>query len=472
MLRYFSKYFVNKAILLYLMALLSVTFFFHAYSLPFIWFCWGVIEVLLFFYLSNNLTKAWANLSEKTFKKKLFWTSFFISFVYVLVTYYLYTYLRGEPFEYDPTDGLAYHNEAVWCLDMFKQGQLSNYISWYQENHDFSDKGYLAYLNTLYCIFGPNILLARVLKCIYRAWMCILVYKLASRTFGKEVGRMAAIFCMLMPNFSFYAASHRKEMEMLLLTLLFMERTDFVIRSKHYNFINIILPIILAGILFSFRTVLGIAAVFAFLSTLLFSGKYVIGKTKKYVLLTWVVLCLLTAGGGAIANEIEEVLMKSKTNDQETSMEWRSERKGGNQFAKYASGAIFAPLIVVIPFPTMIYIETQENLQRLNGGYFIRNFLAFFILFTLVIIIKQKKWRDFVLIYTFTFSYLFILALSQFAQSERFHLPALPFLLIMAAYGISNSTPKIKRYLNFYMIILFCIIVIWNWFKLAGRSLA
>ena len=153
-------------------------------------------------------------------------------------------------------------------------------------------------------------------------------------------------------------------------------------------------------------------------------------------------------------------------------MEWRSERKGGNQFAKYASGAIFAPLIVVIPFPTMIYIETQENLQRLNGGYFIRNFLAFFILFTLVIIIKQKKWRDFVLIYTFTFSYLFILALSQFAQSERFHLPALPFLLIMAAYGISNSTPKIKRYLNFYMIILFCIIVIWNWFKLAGRGLA
>ena len=51
--------------------------------------------------------------------------------------------------------------------------------------------------------------------------------------------------------------------------------------------------------------------------------------------------------------------------------------------------------IVVIPFPTMIYIETQENIQRLNGGYFIRNFLAFFILFTLVIIIKQKKWRDY-----------------------------------------------------------------------------
>ena len=49
-----------------------------------------------------------------------------------------------------------YKNELeknkCFFIDMFKQGQLSNYISWYQENHDFSDKGYLAYLNTLYCI--------------------------------------------------------------------------------------------------------------------------------------------------------------------------------------------------------------------------------------------------------------------------------------------------------------------------------
>jgi len=470
MINYFPKYFTNKAIGLYMAVLFIITLVYMQYSMPWYWLVFGIVEVICFFYFGNVLTKKWARCLPKAFAKKIFWTSFIITFIYVVITYFLYIYLRGEPFEYDPSDGTGYHAEAKWFVELFREGKTAVYWNFFYDSHSFSDTGYQYYLNFLYVIIDSDIFITRVLKCIYRAWMCVLVYKLSARTFGESTGRMAAIFCMLMPNFSFYACSHRKEMEMVFLTVLFMERADAMIRNKTFNLKSFLVPLLLLGVLFSFRTVLGIAAVFAFCSTLLLSDKRMISKQRRWVILLWFGLCGLTVGGGAIMNEVE-VLWENKMTNQTQSMEWRAKRKGGNEYSKYATGAIFAPAIVILPFPTMMNIEGQGNQQRLNGGYFIRNFLAFFVLFFLFVVIKQKKWRDFVLIETFTFSYLIIIALSAFAQSERFHLPALPFLLILASFGVSIYTKKEKKYLNVYSVLIFFIIVAWTIFKLGGRGL-
>ncbi|HRS68371.1 MAG TPA: hypothetical protein P5564_07165, partial [Paludibacteraceae bacterium] len=116
-------------------------------------------------------------------------------------------------------------------------------------------------------------------------------------------------------------------------------------------------------------------------------------------------------------------------------------------------------------------VEAHYNFQRMNGGYFIRNFLAFFVLLALFKDIKSKKWRNYIFIYAFMFGYLGIIAFSEFAQSERFHLPAVPFLLILAAHGISEFTNQDKRAFSIYMVLLFVAIIGWNWFKLAGRGL-
>ena len=218
MLSYFPKYFTNKAIATYLIAFITVTIIWFEQSMPLLWMIWGVVEVLLFFLLSNFLSKKCLNMSSKQFKNKMFWWSFFLTLAYVVITYFLYIYLRGEPFEYDPSDGLGYHNESLWFIDAFHNGTISSYWKYF-DIKDLSDKGYQIYLNYLYTVVDGDLFIARVLKCLYRAWMVVLVYKLAARTFGESVGRMAAIFCMLMPHFSFYAASHRKEMEMILFAL-------------------------------------------------------------------------------------------------------------------------------------------------------------------------------------------------------------------------------------------------------------
>jgi hypothetical protein len=67
--------------------------------------------------------------------------------------------------------------------------------------------------------------------------------------------------------------------------------------------------------------------------------------------------------------------------------------------------------------------------------------------------------------------YLIVVALSAFAQSERFHLPAMPVFLMFAAYGLNKFTEKEVRWYNYYLIFIVLAIVAWSWFKLAGRGI-
>jgi len=333
-----------------------------------------------------------------------------------------------------------------------------------------SDRGYGTYLGIVYMIFGNSILIARLFKAILGSYMCVLIYKLTIRTFNEETGRIAAIFCMLMPNLIYYSGLHLKEAEMVFLTVWFMERVDYIIRNNKLSFINIFPALMIAGSLFFFRTVLGVTAIFALFTALIFSSKRILSWGKRAGITIWLVVAIAYFVGGNIANEVEEI-WQSRMENQEKSLEFRSIREGGNVLAKYASKSIFVPLIFIIPFPTMVDVPAQENQQLLHGGNYVKNILAFFVLFALFLIIKEKVWRDYLLIGSFTFAYLIIIAVSAFAQSERFHLPVLPFLMIFAAYGVTQISNKEKKVFSWYLVFIFVAIVAWSWFKLKGRGM-
>ena len=294
---------------------------------------------------------------------------------------------------------------------------------------------------------------------------------MASRNFGEEVGRIAAIFAMLMPNLIYYCGLHLKETEMVFLTVAFVERADYAMRSSKFTFSNLILPTILAVSLFFFRTVLGATALFAFITALGLSSMKTMKKTGKRIFMTvWVLLTIAYFLGGRIATEVEEVWAERHDN-QEVSMEWRAQREGGNVFAKYASKSIFAPMIIVLPFPTMISVPNQENQQLIHGGNYVKNIMAFFAVFVMIMMLANRTWRDNLLIVSFMLGYLLVVSMSAFAHSERFHLPALPFLLILAAVGVTIQTNKTKKIFNWYVLLVFVAIVGWSWFKLAGRGM-
>ena len=469
MLNYFPKYFTSKAIFLYLGVLVLCNIIFFSYALPLIWWAFGIVEVISFFYFSNQLTRSWEKYSDKKFLKKLFQTALFIRVGWVVFSYFFYNYMTGTSFEFEAGDSSGYHGEATWLADMIHNGNILPYFKYI--NGRFSDMGYPFYLGWQYSITDKSIIIARLLKALYGAFTCVLIYKLANRNFGDGVGRMAAIFCMLMPNLILYTGLHVKETEMLLLTVAFVERADAMFRSKKFNFIEIAPPVVLAGLLFFFRTVLGVTAFLAMFTTLLFTSTRIIGFGKRIILIVWTLAVVGYFIGGSLSTEVESVWALRDKN-QETSMKMRSTEVNGNTYAKYATGLAFAPVIFVIPFPTIVETPLQQNQKLINGGNYVKNIMAFFTIFALIWVIRNKKWRDYILIGSFTIGYLIVISLSAFGQAERFHLPALPFEMIMAAYGISLMTNKDKKYFRWWMIFIFVAIVAWSWIKLAGRGLA
>ena len=351
--------------------------------------------------------------------------------------------MTGKPFEFDAADSFGYHNEALDVTDMIQNGNLQHYLT--QMKGRYSDMGYPLYLSWQYLITGGSIIIARLIKALLSAYTCVLIYKFAKRNFGEEVGRMSAIFCMLMPNLILYCGLHTKEVEMVFLTVWFMERADAMFRNKNFNFAEIAPPVVLAGSLFFFRTVLGATAILALFTTIVFTKSKILGFGKRIILVVWILAVVGYFVGGTISTEVETV-WATRGNNQENSMKMRATEVNGNKFAQYAKGVVFAPVIFIIPFPTIIETPLQQNQKLINGGNYVKNIMAFFLLFALVWVIKNQKWRDYILIGSFTFGYLIIIALSAFAQSERFHQPVLPFELILAAFGISIITNKEKKY--------------------------
>ncbi len=436
-----------------------------SYSMDFIWIFFGLLEVIGFFYFSNLLSKRWSRYSPKLFKKKLFTTSLVIRVIWAVFSYFFYIYMTGEPFEFGAADSQVYETIA-FELSTFGYSSFQSVFDGLQ----FNDMGYGTYLGTLYMLTGKSILFARIMKALWSALTALLIYKLASRTFGESTGRIAGIIAMLLPNFIYYCGLHLKEVEMVFLTTLFLERADYLLRSRQFNIMNIVVVLLVGFALFSFRTVLGVAALFAIFSALLLASSKVFKMGNRFVLGLWVLIAVAYFASGTIAMEVEQY-WESRFENQDASMNARAVAKGGNKLAKYGSGAIFAPAIFVIPVSTMVGLPNQENQQFINGGNYVKNILSFFIYLSIFFVLKRKKWRDFVLIEVFFLAYLGVIALSAFAHSERFHQPALPVYVMFIAYGISTATNKSKKYFNYYTVLVFLALVAWNFIKLKGRGL-
>lgn len=433
----------------------------------FIFMLFGVVEVCVFFHFSNQDSIAWKKLSEKAFVNKIFVTALIIRIVYVVFSYYFYTIETGKPFEYNAADSYGYHETAS---DFVNIG-WNYFVNYIKSSTGVSDLGYPTYLGIIYWLTGNSIMVARLLKALYSAIACVLIYKIASRHFGYSTGRMAAVMCVFMPHLIYYCGMHLKETEMVFLTVAFIERADYLLVSKKFNFGNILVTILLAGSLFFFRTVLGAAALFSLITALMLTPSKLVGIKKKLLVGSWVVIAVVFFMGGSIMSEVMEIWEKRDT-QQEINMQWRAEREGGNQFAKYAGAAVFAPLIFTIPFPTMIDPGGfQQDQQMVNGNNFVKNITSFFTILGIFLLVFRKQWREHILLLSFVVGYIGILVFSEFAHSERFHLPTIPFVLIFAAYGMSQMTNKYKRYYTYWLIFIFVAIVGWSWFKLAGRGL-
>ena len=466
MLPFFPKQIATKGIYLYLGALtaVSLVFFRHMMSIDFL--IMGIVWVTGFFLLSNYCSKKWQETPQKKFLTNIFLIALGIRWAWTIFAYIYYFQKTGMPFEFSAGDSIWYYEETMGNVHANLK-DVWDYL--FIHTDSISDSGYVFYLSLLSKLTGESILLPRLVNCIFSAGTCVLIFILAKRNIGEEGGRLAAIFACFMPNFIFYCGTHLKESFMIFLMVAYLERADYLLRSRHYNVLTIAIPVLLAISLFSFRTVLGAAAVFSFVTALVFTNTSVVGKWKRIMLISWGVLGALTLTGGTILNE-SEGLWEQREENQVAKRSVQTAR--GNQWAKYASGTVMAPMMFVLPFPTMVDVNEQYNQQMLSGGNYVRNFLGGFVLIAVFsAIFITKNWRNLSLIGSFVIAYLGIVSTSGFSNSERFLLPGLPILLIMAAYGVTLLNAKNYKFIKIWYWVVPVMAFAWAFFKLGSRGL-
>lgn len=468
----------NISMATYFLALIACTLLYSRYILDWKWWIFGIISVVGFFYFANRETKLWFNIRPATFIKKLFWSGFIVRLIWVLVSYYLYYHWTGTPFSIDAADELFYNDMGHYGASLMRRGNFAIYtpLVQYAGEADFSDMGYPIYLSIIYYVFFDSILMARIVKALLSAWTAVLVYKLAARNFGESTGRMAGVFCMLMPNLIYYCSFQLKEVEMVFLAMLFVERADWLLRQPKLKAIQTILLMLIPLFLFMIRTALAATLVAAFFCALLLTTSHVSGFGKRAVLIivAGIFAVVMFVSSTSIGSEVK-LMLETSGSGQQANMEWRSRRSGemSQQFAKYAGAAVFAPMIFTIPFPTMTETPEQANQKIIHGGNFVKNILSCFTIMALLVLLITGNWRKHVLPIAVLCGYLLVLVFSNFAHSERFHLPILPLILMFAALGISQmkENPWMKRYFNYWCVLIFFAVMVWNWFKLAGRGM-
>ena len=466
MVPYLPKQISNRAIFVYVAALSVVSAVFLSYAMQIGYVALGLMWVFGFFFFASYCTKVWGRVSTKVFVKNLFWTALALRVIWVFASYFFYIQVTGSPFEFQARDSAGYHADAVWLAEepLSTAGAylFGHYIG-------ISDSGFPLYLTILYKIFGPGIIIPRIINALLGAWTCYLVYRMASRSFGEEAGRMAGIMMAFMPNLIIYCGYHLKEIVMIFLTVACIERIEYLTRSPKMSFLGFLVPSLLATSLFFFRTALGAAVVFAFASTIMVSSAPALKRRgKRVALIFWGVLALALFGGSTIMTEVESLWEGRGENLENKRME---QTIRGNKWAKYATGTVMAPMIVVLPFATMVDVDEQYGQQAKSGGNYIRNFMGFFALLAVYEAFRRKKWKDFVPIGAFVVAYLGIVALSGFSNSERFLLPGLPCLIMMWAYGISTLRAKTFKLLTWWCVLVFFMEVGWAYFKLGSRGL-
>ena len=464
----------NQAIVVYFAVMITTAIAFSELFMTWYWWLFGIVSVVGFFYFSNKLSKQWARIRPRTFEHNLFWCTFILRVAVMLFLYWFHDTMTGQPFMFHAADSIEYGYEAEWMAQTIRDGHFSTYLNYkFVQRNGVSDAGYPMYLGLVYLLSGDSIIVARLLKCLWSALSCVLIYRLGKRNFGESVGRMAAIFMMLEPHFSIYAGMHLKETEMIFMMMLFLERADALLRYRNFSFKTISVVVIVMASLFTFRTVLGLTAVFSVAMALLLSSTRVMGWGRRIVVLLVLGMSVLYFAGGRIMTEVEQV-WELKDKNQDSRMSVINKTQG---YAKYAGAAVFAPLIFTIPFPTMVETPNQETSRMLHGGMFVKNIMSYFCIMAIMsllfpLIPGYDKWRDHVLIGVFLIAYLVILVFSAFAHADRFHMPALAIEMLFVAYGVSLCRiPQLQKWYKYWVALMFFAVIAWNWFKLAGRGM-
>lgn len=448
-----------------LFSVLLVCLFFPENLVASPYLVFGVLVTLGYFGLVDWRYRSQLSSGPRQFASQLFIAALLIRVLATLLLYYFYQWQTGMAFEFNAVDSKFYHFNGALVADRFHQMDFN--FPAYLPDMGFSDQGYNLYLGLVYTFFGKSLLAARLVNAIFSAATVPLIYQLGRSCTGNEnSARLAGAMALFLPNFLLYQGTHLKEpvMVFMVTAALYLSVAFFTQRNRLLT--ALLLLAVFFG-LFMFRTVLALTAVAAFagygLSIRDHQRKIPHLLAATALLLAFLYLILNSPVGA----EMKEYAARYAGN-QSDNMEFRATREGGNKFALLAGAPLFLSIILITPFPSLVYVPEQDLLWMFISANFIRNLYGLFVIAGILFLIRKNFSRSALLLY-FLAGYLLVLANSGFAISERFHLPVVPVLLVLAAEGMSRFGRQLKRYYPWYLALLCLLVLGWNYIKLAGR---
>ena len=436
------------------------------------------VSIVVFFFGAQSMANSWAKASEKRFLRNVFITGLLIRLVWIIYLYFVF-----NPNHYGNTFGDTADTQWYMAfgrdLAAWMRGDVALPLSGVIDRNmaAIDDIGYPMWLGVVYFLTGDisDVFIPFVVKSIVGAYCATLVYRVAKRHFGIGAARIAAIFVCLNPNIIYWCGTMMKEAEMVFVVCLAVDKLDEALSSGKKLTFRALLPGLLAGLyLFFFRDALGMALFLGVAAHVVMASNKVLSLGKKIIAGVLIAATLLVAMGDRLLTRSEQLLSVVQSDAQQENMEWRGEREGGNELAKYAGAAVFAPLIFTIPFPTFNEANVSQLVQvQLSGGSFIKNIFSFFVIVVMVLFLISGEWRKHVFIIAYTCAYLVVLTFSGFAQSGRFHMPIWPMLMLFAGYGVQLARGNKRLRMGFILVLILEVIIClgWNWFKLKGRGM-
>lgn len=478
------QYVVSGSVALYFVVQAALLVMFRSYWMGALWVAIGGTCVVGFFYGARRLTMQTRYSHPQRFEKRLFRTALTLRMVTTVLLFGLFYWQTGDFFDFEASDVLWYDEVAVGIADRFYDGQFNIWQNFQWETGgrtDMDDVGYPLYLGFVYIFTYKTKLIARLIQCVWSAYICLFVYRVAQRHFEEPTARLAALFCLFMPSMVIYCGLHLKEVLMTFLTIWFVERADALMVNRNFSFRTVFSTMLIGTSLFTFRTVLAATLFLAFAMALVFSSTRLIRSGRRALLVFISIGFFLVAGMGRLQEEVMQIVNMDIRGQQQVSMQYRygsGKGGGGNRFADKAGAAVFAPLIFTLPFPTMVNPDGQEQKLLLHGGNYVKNVMSGFVIWTMFMMLLggnlrslDAEWRKHVLPLAVLLGYLLVLTFSQFAHSERFHQPILPLHMLFAAYGITHFKPRQRWMWSAWMVVIFAICIGWQYIKLRGRGL-
>ena len=468
----FKSFKINTVFIFIGALILFNAVYFFEYLMPLHWLIINAIVIIFSILSFYKINIRWKEIDRKLFGKKLFKLSLIINLISLGFVYLLCYLYNGTFFEPGAADSVSYHTTGGVLAKNFGNGNYS--LVQYLDVRDYSDYGYNVFLGTIYFIFGPYTLVARLFNVLFLTLTVNSIFKLTEIIYDLKIAKTASLLTAFTPLLLFFVGVNLKESVMIFLLVaatLFSVSILVANENSTKNFMFLVLSVIL---LFFFRTVLGVVFVSSFFVFYLVNLQAKNNSVRFFsiigVFACIIVILFFLDDIGVTKN----ILRVYDHYDSQTDVELSDKISRSSGVGLSVQKVLVIPLlfisVLIAPFSTMVFLDNQVQIAWLSSGNLMKNIFAFYAIFGLWYSIKHFRKKAAIII-CIIIGYSLVIAISAQSTSTRFQLVSLPFLNIFTAVGLHKLQEDKIKYWHIYLFVIFIAIFAWNYFKLSIRNL-